>query len=129
MPKGLSKAIKPAVQRTPFHQKTFAIHSYYHSAPDWPYPTGTIQAAGYIEPLGMSRRHRPFVSALLYNSIQMFVMTEGIPGPETGFHLSESGATLMNAPKQNKNTFAFLIACVRAHVDQANAPSLFTPAS
>ena len=30
------------------------------------------------------------------------------------------------ARKQNKNAFAFLIACVRAHVDQTNAPSLFT---
>lgn len=29
------------------------------------------------------------------------------------------------ARKQNKNTFAFLIACVRAHVEQTNAPSLF----
>lgn len=33
------------------------------------------------------------------------------------------------ARKQNKNTFAFLIACVRAKVDQANAPSLFTSAT
>jgi transposase len=33
------------------------------------------------------------------------------------------------ARKQDKNTFAFLIACVRAHVDQASAPSLFTSAS
>jgi len=32
------------------------------------------------------------------------------------------------ARKQDKNTFAFLIACVRAHVDQASAPSLFTSA-
>lgn len=32
------------------------------------------------------------------------------------------------ARKQNKNTFAFLIACVRAHVDQASAPSLFSSA-
>jgi hypothetical protein len=33
------------------------------------------------------------------------------------------------ARKQGKNTFAFLIACVRAQVDQASAPSLFTSAS
>ena len=30
------------------------------------------------------------------------------------------------ARKQNKNTFAFLIACVRAHLDRASVPSLFT---
>ena len=33
------------------------------------------------------------------------------------------------ARKQNKNTFAFLIACVRAHVDKAPAPSLFASAT
>ena len=32
------------------------------------------------------------------------------------------------ARKQGKNTFAFLIACVRAHMDRASAPSLFTAA-
>jgi transposase len=31
------------------------------------------------------------------------------------------------ARKQNKNTFAFLIACIRAHNDRASAPSLFIP--
>lgn len=119
-------AIKPAVQRTSFHQKTFAIQSYYQSAPDWPYPTGAIQAAGYIEPLGMSRRHRPFVSALLYNSLQMFVMTEGIPGPETGFHLTDSGATLMNEPRQNKRTFATLRRHAKRLIRQAGYP-VFAP--
>jgi choline dehydrogenase-like flavoprotein len=101
-------ALKPGVQRTPFHQKTFAIHAFYESAPDWPYPTGVIQAAGYIEPLGMSRRYRPFAAALLHNSFQMFAMTEGVPGPETGFQLSDSGATLMNPPRQNIKTFRTL---------------------
>ena len=33
------------------------------------------------------------------------------------------------ARKQDKNTFAFLIACVRAHVDQTRAPSLFATAA
>jgi len=32
------------------------------------------------------------------------------------------------ARKQKKNTFAFLIACVRAHVDRTGAPSLFASA-
>jgi choline dehydrogenase-like flavoprotein len=101
-------ALQRGVQRRPFHQKTFAIHSFYESAPDWPYPTGVIQAAGYIEPLGMSRRYRPFAAALLRNSLQMFIMTEGVPAPDTGFHLSDSGATLMNPPKQNVKTFAHI---------------------
>jgi choline dehydrogenase-like flavoprotein len=101
-------ALKPAVQRTPFHQKTFAIHEFYESAPDWRYPTGTIQAAGSIEPLGISRRYRPFARVLMYNSFHAFVMTEGVPGADTGFHLSDTEATLVKPPKQNVKTFAAL---------------------
>jgi choline dehydrogenase-like flavoprotein len=96
------------VQRTPFHQKTFAIHAYYSSAPDWPYPTGTIQSAGYIEPIGMSRRYRPFVAALLQNSFHTFIMTEGLPSSETGFQLSDGGVSLLCAPLQNIKTFSTL---------------------
>ena len=101
-------AIKPGVQRVPFHQKTFAIHSFYNSAPDWPYPTGAIQSAGYIEPLGISRRYRPFAAVMLYNSFHAFIMTEGVPGPETGFDISDTGATLRKPPRQNVKTFAKL---------------------
>ena len=101
-------AIKPGVQHTPFHQKTFAIHTFYNSAPDWPYPTGAIQSAGYIEPFGLSRRYRPFAAFLMYNSFHTFIMSEGVPGPETGFHLSDSGATLVKPPRQNVQTFATL---------------------
>lgn len=32
------------------------------------------------------------------------------------------------ARKRSKNIFAFLVACVRAHVDRTDAPSLFGPA-
>lgn len=119
-------ALKPAVQRTPFHQKTFAIHAFYESAPDWPYPTGVIQAAGYIEPLGMSRRYRQFARALLYNSLHMFVMTEGVPGPDTGFHLSDDGATLINPPIQNVKTFATLRRHAKALLRSAGYP-VFAP--
>ncbi|HKW48600.1 MAG TPA: GMC family oxidoreductase, partial [Gemmatimonadaceae bacterium] len=93
--------IKLGVQRTPFHQKTFAIHAFYESAPGWPYPTGTIQSAGYIEPIGVSRRYLPFVATLLKNSFQTFIMSEGLPTSETGFHLSDNGVNLLRAPIQN----------------------------
>jgi choline dehydrogenase-like flavoprotein len=101
-------AIKPGVQRVPFHQKTFAIHAFYNDAPDWPYPTGAIQSAGYIEPLGISRRYRPFAAMMMHNSFHAFLMTEGIPGQETGFDLTDTGATLRNPPRQNVKTFATL---------------------
>jgi len=119
-------ALKPAVQKTPFHQKTFAIHAFYESAPDWPYPTGVIQAAGYIQPLGMSRRYRYFARALLYNSLHMFVMTEGIASKMTGFNLSASGATLFNAPVQNVKTFRKLRRHAKALLRSAGYP-VFAP--
>jgi hypothetical protein len=100
--------LKPGVQRTPFHQKTFAIQSFYSSAPNWPYPMGTIQSAGYIEPLGMSRRYKPFVAALLRNSFHSFIMTEGLPSPDTGFRLTDGGVQPLDAPIQNTKTFSML---------------------
>jgi choline dehydrogenase-like flavoprotein len=100
--------LKIGVQRRPFHQKTFAIQAFYGSAPDWPYPTGTIQSAGYIEPIGVSRRYRPFVAALLHNSFQTFIMTEGLPNSDTGFHLSDAGVELLRPPIQNAKTFSTL---------------------
>jgi choline dehydrogenase-like flavoprotein len=100
--------LKIGVQRQPFHQKTFAIQAFYASAPSWPYPTGTIQSAGFIEPIGVSRRYRPFVAALMYNSFQTFIMTEGLPGRDTGFRLSDDGVELLQPPIQNTKTFATL---------------------
>lgn len=120
-------ALKRAAQRTSFHQKTFAIHSFYRSAPDWPYPTGAIQAAGYIEPLGMSRRYRYFAAALLYNSIQAFVMTESIPGRESGYDLSDDGATLRNDPIQNRKTFKVLRHHAMELFRTAGYPTVATP--
>jgi choline dehydrogenase-like flavoprotein len=119
-------ALKPGVQRTPFHQKTFAIHEFYGSAPGWQYPMGVIQAAGYIEPLGMSRRYRYFARALLYNSLHIFVMTEGVPSPETGFHLSDDGATLIKPPIQNIKTFRKLRRHAKALLKSAGYP-VFAP--
>jgi choline dehydrogenase-like flavoprotein len=96
------------VQRTPFHQKTFAINTHYQSSPNWPYPTGVIQSAGYIEPLQMSRRYRSFVAAVLRNSFQTFYMTESLPSPDTGFALTDDGATMIAPGVQNPKTFARL---------------------
>lgn len=100
--------IARGVQRTQFHQKTFAINAFYQSSEAWPYPMGTIQAAGYIEPLSISRRYRPFVTALLHNSFHTFIMSESIPGRETGFALSDTKAQLVNPPRENPKTFKAL---------------------
>jgi choline dehydrogenase-like flavoprotein len=100
--------VSPLVQRRPFHQKTFAINAFYASAPNSPHPLGTIQSAGYIEPLSFSRRYRPFVAAALFNSFQTFVMTEMPPSPHTGYVLTDGGAKPLGMPSQNPKAFSRL---------------------
>jgi len=92
-------------QWKPFHQKTFAINAFYESAPDSKYPLGVIQSAGNIEPIGMSRRHKYFAQVLLKNSFQTFVMSEALPSRESGFALSDSGATMIKEPVRNGRSF------------------------
>ena len=81
--------LKPGVQRKSFHQKTFAINAFYGGAQGSDRPMGVIQAAGNIEPIGMSRRYRYFASALMRHSFQTFVMSEALPTATTGFALAE----------------------------------------
>jgi len=93
------------VQSEPFHQKTFAINAYYERGPGFDKPLGAIQAAGAIEPLGMSRRTRYIAQFLLRHSYQLFVMTEGLPTKDTGFALTDSGAKLIGKPVRNPRSF------------------------
>ncbi|MFZ5890211.1 MAG: FAD-dependent oxidoreductase [Myxococcota bacterium] len=89
--------IQLGVQKEEWHQKTFAINSFYES--------GVIQAAGNIEPIGMSRRYRYVVDPLIKNSFQTFVMTEALPSLQTGYALSDDGAKTIGEPISNKQTF------------------------
>src|SRR6476661_5362903 len=90
--------IKWRVQAPGFHQKTFAIHSFYHSGPDSKYPMGVIQASGNIEPIGMSRRYRYIANFLINHSFQTFVMGEALPTMKTGFELTDDGAKTVGEP-------------------------------
>lgn len=101
------------VQVTPFHQKTFAVNTYYWSGPGWTLPLGTIQSAGYIAdawrqvPVGARRITR----TMLHNSLQAFWMTEGLPTAESGFPLSDDDLPAPRAivpPKQNTGSFRHL---------------------
>jgi choline dehydrogenase-like flavoprotein len=92
--------IKFGVQKKGFHQKTFAINSFYDQ--------GVIQAAGNIEPIGLSRRFRYFAAFALRHSFQVFVMSEALPSKDTGYILTDDGAKLLSMPKKNKKTFAKL---------------------
>jgi len=96
-------------QKTEFHQKTFAINAFYQSAPDWPYPGGTIQAAGFMEAWSsFAAPLRPMAAMLMRNSFQMFVMSEALPTPESGFSLSDEGAQLRSWPNANKKALTAL---------------------
>jgi choline dehydrogenase-like flavoprotein len=94
-------------QRKPFHQKTFAINAFYEKT-GTDYPLGVIQSAGNIQPIGMSRRHKYFAQILLQHSFQTFVMNEALPSRDSGFALSDSGATMIAEPRKNPQTFAKL---------------------
>lgn len=100
--------ISLGVQAKPFHQKTFAINAFYESASDRRHPLGVIQASGHIQPIGMSRRYRYFAQALLRHSFQTFVMGEALPSKDSGFALSDSGATVIGEPIRNPRAFAEL---------------------
>lgn len=101
--------IAPGVQKLAFHQKSFAINAFYQNAPNWPYPCGTIQAAGHMEAwLSLDARWRSIAKLLLRNTFQTFVMTEALPSKEAGFSLTDSGAQLLSWPRPNKKAFATL---------------------
>jgi choline dehydrogenase-like flavoprotein len=100
--------ISLGIQSRNFHQKTFAINAYYESGPNHPAPMGVIQAAGNIEPIGMSRRYRYFAELLLNHSFQTFVMTEALPTLQSGFTLGDDGAKVLGNPVRNTRTFGKL---------------------
>jgi len=77
--------------------KTFAINGFYD--------LGVIQAAGSIEPIGISRRYRYFAAFALRHSFQAFVMSEALPTKESGFTLTDEGAKTRAEPTKNPKTF------------------------
>jgi choline dehydrogenase-like flavoprotein len=90
----------------PLHQKTFAINAFYASSPDWPYPTGVIQASGQFPlwksvPFFMS----PFVKFVAERSVTCFLMTEAIPTRDSGFEFKGDRIVRMRHPRPNPETF------------------------
>ena len=91
------------------HTKTFAINSYYNSAPDWAYPLGVIQAVGQLpfwdrDVVPWWKRY----AARLVGERSLFClyMTEALPTKESGFQVSEGRIVgMMRPPVQNTATF------------------------
>ena len=118
------------IQKQPFHQKTFSINAFYESSPDWPYPTGVIQAVGFLEMEEvLPRPFGWFLSALFKNSLQVFFMSEGLPSPRSGFELSDRGPRRWVPPLQNTRTFRRLkqlgLEMFRSAGFRVLAPNLF----
>jgi choline dehydrogenase-like flavoprotein len=122
--------LSKGIQAQPFHQKTFSINAFYESSPGWPYPTGVIQAVGFLEveklfppPLGW------LVGGLFRNSLQVFFMSEGLPSPRSGFRLTDSGPRKWVSPCQNVKTFRQLrnlgVDAFRSAGYRVFAPNLF----
>jgi choline dehydrogenase-like flavoprotein len=96
-------------RRTPGHDKTFAINTYYDSSPDWPYPTGVIQVAGFL-PLweDVAAPLRPIVKLIGSRSIHVFYMVEALPSAATGYEFGDGGAFKYTPAIARMQTFARL---------------------
>jgi choline dehydrogenase-like flavoprotein len=90
----------------PTHTKTFAINGYYNGAPDCPYPTGVIQAAGQM-PFWeeTSRFVRPLAHFVGTRSLMCFYMTEALPTHETRLLFDEDHVVNRVPPVHNLKTF------------------------
>ena len=120
--------VVPGVQKAGFHQKTFAINAFYHSAPDWPYPCGTIQAAGHMEAWSSyPQPGRALTAALLRNSFQVFAMAEALPSANSGFELSDDGPRNLSWPKPNKKALSTLQRLAREIFSAAGYYTLSPP--
>jgi len=91
------------------HQKTFAINAFYESSPDWPYPTGVIQASGQLplwkEVPGLLR---PFVRFIAKRSLTCFLMVETVGTPESGLTFRGEDIVRVRHPKPSYQTYARL---------------------
>jgi len=94
------------------HTKTFAINSYYHASPDWPHPTGVIQAGGQIpfwdDEGAISWWKRPAARFLGQRSLFCFFMTEALPTRESGFDVDGETIVRWTPPLHSTKTFAKL---------------------
>lgn len=93
----------------PIHTKTFAINAWYDAAPDWPYPTGVVQAAGQMpfwEEANGPMRH--VAKAIGQRSLMCFYMTEALPTREAGLVFDGDRIAGRVAPNLNLRSFARL---------------------
>ncbi|MCO5064236.1 MAG: GMC family oxidoreductase [Rhizobiaceae bacterium] len=93
----------------PIFTKTFAINSFYESAPDWPYPTGVVQIGGQM-PFWeeASRPIRPIAKMIGLHSLISFYMTETVPTREAGLTFEGDEISGRVEPVHSLKTFAKL---------------------
>jgi choline dehydrogenase-like flavoprotein len=102
----------PLVTRAPIgprHTKTFAITSFYHSAPGWPFPLGLIQLAGQMPVWErFPQIIRPLAHLVARHSLLCFLMTEALPTREAGLIFEGDQVVGRIEPPRNKKAFAKL---------------------
>jgi choline dehydrogenase-like flavoprotein len=100
------------VRRVPaMHTKTFAINTYYESSPNWPYPTGTIQAAGQMpfwDGNAVAGWKKPLARFVGERSLYCFVMTEALPTRDSGFEFADGRVVRKIGPRENTESFGRL---------------------
>jgi choline dehydrogenase-like flavoprotein len=105
---GMLFVLQGARRVPPMHTKTFAINTYYDRSPGWPFPTGTIQAAGQMpfwDGDAVPGWKKPLARLVAERSLYCFFMTEALPTPESGFEFVDGRVARTVPPKENTETF------------------------
>jgi choline dehydrogenase-like flavoprotein len=107
------------------HTKDFAINSFYHGAPDWPYPLGVIQTGGQTPFWTMAGRlQRPIVKLVAEHSMICFYMAEALPTAESGLVFDGDDVKERVLPVYNRRSFEKLRQTAIAVFRKAGYPSL-----
>lgn len=89
------------------HTKTFSINSFYEESPDWPYPTGVIQAAGQMpfwESASLPAWKKLAARLVGERSLYCFYMTEALATRESGYEFSNGNIVKTTPPLENSET-------------------------
>lgn len=118
----------PLLSRRPlpaFHSKDFAVHDFYHGAPDWAFPLGVIQTGGQTPFWETAPRwQRRAAEWIGRRSLICFTMGEALPTAASGFGFEGDAMGPRTAPQYNLRSFEKLRAITVALFRRAGYRSI-----
>ncbi|NBV32728.1 MAG: hypothetical protein EBR81_02715, partial [Proteobacteria bacterium] len=84
-----------------------SINSFYEESPDWPYPTGVIQAVGQMpfwESASLPAWKKLAARLVGERSLYCFYMTEALATRESGYEFSNGNIVKTTPPLENSET-------------------------